>query len=249
MARLYLIRHAQSENNAIWDGRGDHQPGRKVDPEITDSGHRQAEVLGAHLAHPLAEPRQHPFENEPLAHFGLTHLYCSLMTRSILTADHIADACGLKLQAMPDIFEKHGMYDVDAENNLQGVAGPGRDYFNQRFPQLGLPDDFNEAGWWSRPVEDEASFLQRIKSVVAEVRERLAGSDDNVAMVVHGDFIDQFVNELMGVVRHQPNYDNHWVANWTFHNTSISRIDFVQGAHNVVYLNRIDHLDNELITW
>jgi len=30
MAKLYLIRHAQSENNVIWDGRGDHQPGRKV---------------------------------------------------------------------------------------------------------------------------------------------------------------------------------------------------------------------------
>jgi len=53
----------------------------------------------------------------------------------------------------------------------------------------------------------------------------------------------------MGVVRHQPNYDNHWVANWTFHNTSISRIDFVNGSNNVVYMNRIDHLLNELVTW
>lgn len=249
MAKLYLIRHAQSENNAIWDGSGDHQPGRKVDPEITDTGQRQAEVLGATLAHPEAEPRQHPFETVAAAHFGLTHVYCSLMTRSILTAEHIANACGLKLQALPDIFEKHGMYDVDAEGNLQGMPGPGRDYFNERFPGLGLPDDFNDAGWWSRPVEDEAIFLQRMKNVVAAVRQRLYDSDDHVAMVVHGDFIDQFVNELMGVIRYQPNYDNHWVANWTFHNTSISRFDFVQGAHSVIYLNRIDHLPNELVTW
>jgi len=249
MAKLYLIRHAQSENNAIWDGSGDHQPGRKVDPEITAAGHRQAEVLSTHLAHPQAEPRQHPFQAATLPHFGLTHVYCSLMTRSILTAEHIASACELKLQALPDIFEKHGMYDVDEQGNLQGQAGPGREYFNERFPRLELPDDFNDAGWWNRPVEDETSFLQRMKNVVAAVRQRLHGSDDHVAMVVHGDFIDQFVNELMGVVRHQPNYDNHWVANWTFHNTSISRFDFVQGAHNVVYLNRIDHLPNELVTW
>jgi broad specificity phosphatase PhoE len=150
---------------------------------------------------------------------------------------------------LPDIFEKHGMYDVDAEGNLQGMPGPGRDYFSERFPELGLPDDFNDAGWWSRPVEDEANFLQRMKNVVAAVQQRLQDSDDNVAMVVHGDFIDQFVNELMSVIRHQPNYDNHWVANWTFHNTSISRFDFVQGAHSVIYLNRIDHLSNDLITW
>ena len=249
MAKLYLIRHAQSENNVIWDGRGDHQPGRKVDPEITAAGYRQAEVLSAHLTHPESEPRQHPFQAATESHFGLTHVYCSLMTRSILTAKHITDASGLPLQAMPDIFEKHGIYDLDEQGNMHDVPGPDRDYFNQRFPDLGLPDDFNDSGWWSRPVEDDARFLQRMKKVVADVRLRMAGTDDHVAMVVHGDFLDQFVNELMGVVRHQPNYDSHWVGNWTFHNTSISRIDFLQDAASVVYLNRTDHLPNELITW
>ena len=249
MARLYLIRHAQSENNANFDGRVVGQPGRRPDPEITATGHGQAEVLATHLAHPDAEPRQHPFESTGPAHFGLTHVYCSLMTRSILTAEYIARACGIELQALPDIFEKHGIYDVDPEGNLRGLPGPGRDYFESRFPQLGLPRQFNDDGWWSRPAEDEAAFLERMRKVVAWTRQRLDGNDDNVALVAHGDFIDQFLNELMGVVRHQPNYDNHWVANWTFHNTSISRIDFVRGGHNVVYLNRIDHLPNELVTW
>ena len=171
------------------------------------------------------------------------------MTRSVLTAEYIARACDLTLQALPDVFEKYGIYDVDADGNLQGLPGPGRDYFTDRFPSLRLPEDFNDAGWWSRPVEDEAAFLERMRKVVADIHRRLAHSDDNVALVAHGDFIDQFLNELMGVVRHQPNYDNHWVANWTFHNTSISRIDFVAGAHNVVYTNRIDHLPNALVTW
>ena len=249
MAKLYLIRHAQSENNAICDGRGNDQPGRVPDPEITATGHRQAEALAAHLAHPSAEPRQHPFQATDSAQFGLTQVYCSLMTRSILTANYIADACGLRLQALADVFEKHGIYDVDAQGNLRGLPGPGRDYFVDRFPQLGLPAELNDGGWWSRPAEDESAFLQRMRQVVADMRRRLQDSDDNVALVAHGDFIDQFMNELMGVVRHQPNYDNHWVANWTFHNTSISRVDFVDGAHNVVYLNRIDHLPNELVTW
>ena len=248
MARLYLIRHAQSANNEIWDG-SDHMVGRHPDPEITEIGHRQAQTLAEHLAHPQSEPRQHPFSQAKEFHFGLTHVYCSLMTRSILTAEYIAAACDLELQAVADIFEKHGIYDVDDDGNLQGLPGPGRDYFVQRFPQLKLPQEFNDAGWWNRPVEDELTFITRMQKVVNDIRQRLDQSDESIALVAHGDFIDQFVNELMGVVRHQPNYDNHWVANWAFHNTSISRIDFVNGSHNVVYMNRIDHLPNELVTW
>lgn len=248
MARLYLIRHAQSENNVIWDGSDDH-PDRLPDPEITTTGHNQAEILGQHLAHPHAEPRQHPFNQAEETSFGLTHVYCSLMTRSILTGEYIAEACGLELEALPDIFEKHGIYDVDANGNLQGLPGPGREYFEQRFANLRLPGELNDDGWWSRPVEDESAFLRRMQKVVGNARQRLSNSDDCIAMVAHGDFIDQFVNELMGVVRHQPNYDNHWVANWTFHNTSILRIDFVDGSSNVVYTNRIDHLPNVLVTW
>jgi 2,3-bisphosphoglycerate-dependent phosphoglycerate mutase len=95
MARLYLIRHAQSANNEIWDGSDDH-PQRAPDPEITSLGHRQAEALGQHLAHPHAEPRQHPFVAAETIEFGLTHVYCSLMTRSIVTAEYIAGACDLE---------------------------------------------------------------------------------------------------------------------------------------------------------
>jgi 2,3-bisphosphoglycerate-dependent phosphoglycerate mutase len=248
VAKLYLIRHAQSANNEIWDG-SDHMAGRKPDPEITEIGHRQAQTLAEHLSHPQAEPRQHPFIAAKEFHFGLTHVYCSLMTRSILTAEYITTACDLELQALPDVFEKYGIYDVDGDGNLQGLPGPGRDYFEQRFPGLKLPEAINNEGWWSRPVEDELAFIRRMQKVVNDTRQRLSQSDESIALVAHGDFIDQFVNELMGVVRHQPNYDNHWVANWAFHNTSISRIDFVNGASNVVYMNRIDHLPNQLVTW
>jgi 2,3-bisphosphoglycerate-dependent phosphoglycerate mutase len=248
VARLYLVRHAQSENNVIWDGSDNHT-GRSSDPEITELGHRQAETLGRHLAHPQAEPRQHPFNKADDSHFGLTHVYCSLMTRSILTAEYIAAASNLGVEALANVFEKNGIYDVHDDGSCHGLSGPGRSYFKERFPGLTLPQEFNGDGWWSRSVEDESGFLQRMQEVVSEIRQRLTNSNDNIALVAHGDFIDQFVNELMNVVRHQPNYDNHWVANWTFHNTSISRIDFVDGSNNVVYLNRIDHLPNELVTW
>ena len=248
MAKLYLIRHAQSANNVIWDG-SDNPEGRISDPEITDTGHGQASRLGQHLAHPQGEPRKHPLGANCETGFDLTHLYCSLMTRSIVTAEYIANACNLSLHALPDIFEKHGVFDVDEASKMRGLPGPDRAYFNERFPGLKLPEEFNDTGWWNRPAEDEPAFLSRMQKVVENFREEHANSDNCIAMVAHGDFIDQFVNELMGVSRHSHNYQSEWVANWTVHNTSISRIDFVGDSHSVVYLNRIDHLPAEMITW
>ena len=248
MARLYLIRHAQSANNAIWDG-SDHGKGRTPDPEITDIGHRQAAALADYLDHPQTEPRQHSFQASDSAAFAISHVYCSLMTRSILTAQYIAETCQLEFESLPNVFEKMGMYDVQLDGQLSGVAGPTRDYFESRFPQLKLPDDLGNKGWWNRDVESDAAFLQRMQQVVEDFKTRLADSNENIALVAHGDFIDQFINQLMGINRHAHNYGSDWVANWVFHNTSISRIDFNRGSHNVVYLNRIDHLDNELVTW
>jgi 2,3-bisphosphoglycerate-dependent phosphoglycerate mutase len=246
--KLYLVRHAQSANNVIWNG-SDHADGRSPDPEITDTGHRQAELLAQHLAHPEGEPRQHPFSPGRETSYGLTHVYCSLMTRSVLTAEYISKTCGLDLYALPDIFEKNGVYDYDESGVMRGLPGPDRRYFEQRFPGLKLPEGVNSEGWWNRPAESHEEFLERMRSVVVGIKQRHADSDDCVVMVAHGDFIDQFINELMAVPRHHNNYQNDWVANWTFHNTSISRIDFTSGSHTAVYLNRIEHLPIELITW
>ena len=246
--KLYLVRHAQSANNVLWNG-SDHVEGRSSDPEITEAGHRQAELLAQHLAHPQGEPRQHPFDSVSQTSYGLTHVYCSLMTRSLLTAEYIANASDLELHALPDIFEKNGVYDIDENGEQRGLPGPDRSYFEQRFPRTNLPAELNSEGWWNRPAENQEEFLQRMQLVVTDIRERHGDSDDCVAMIAHGDFIDQFINELMTVPRHHHNYQNDWVANWTFHNTSISRIDFRNGSHTVVYLNRIDHLPVELITW
>ncbi len=246
--KLYLLRHAQSANNVIWNG-SDHAEGRSPDPEITNIGHNQAELLARHMAHPESEPRQHPFIPVTETGYGLTHLYCSLMTRSILTAEYVAKTCDVSLHALSDIFEKNGIYEIDNDGAMQGLPGESRDYFDERFPDLNLPEDMDESGWWNRPAETDEGFLLRMQSVVENIKHKHAESDDCVAMVAHGDFIDQFINELMGVTRHANNYQSDWVANWTFHNTSISRIDIVNGSHNVLYLNRIDHLPAELVTW
>ena len=86
-----------------------------------------------------------------------------------------------------------------------------------------------------------------MKKVVPEIINRHAETEYTVALVTHGDFIDEFVNQLMGVERHPNNYANRFRMNWLFNNASISRISFITGSPIVVYLNRIDHFSPELI--
>ena len=79
--RLHFIRHAQSENNALYARTGTWH-GREADPELTELGYLQA----THLA---------KFAGEHLT--GATHIYCSLMVRAIVTANHVADALDMSL--------------------------------------------------------------------------------------------------------------------------------------------------------
>jgi len=247
--RLYLARHGQSDGNATYydTDKSDRNP----DPELTEIGHRQARLLAEYLADPMGEPIYPPWlpKEEGQLGFGLTHVYCSLMARSISTAQYIAKACGLPLIADADIFEKSGLYEIAADGTKTGISGPDRNYFSERFPDLVLPASLNNSGWYNRPYETEEIFVQRSKQVVLDFLDRHAGTEDCVAMVIHGDLIDQLVNELTGAGRHSDNYDDHWVANWAFHNTSITRIDFVSDSRAIVYTNQFQHLPPELLTW
>ncbi|MEM7346654.1 MAG: histidine phosphatase family protein [Chloroflexota bacterium] len=246
--RLYLIRHAESLNNAIYSEAGEGKD-RQPDPEITEIGHQQAALLAAYLANPTTEPRQSPFSPKKDYGFGLTHLYCSLMTRSILTAEYIAEACGIPYTALPNLFEKGGIYNLEENGDKIGLPGPNRSYFTERFPTLILPEDLGDEGWYNRPFEMEEAFFERVKGIIPDIKARHLDTDDCVGLVVHGDLIDQFINELMQAPRHSANYKGSWQANWATHNTSVTRIDFDKATHIVVYINRIDHLPTEFITF
>jgi len=254
--RVYLIRHGQSAGNANYlDNVGDPSRGpehHKPDPELTDVGHQQAKLLGEHLSHPEGEPVRYPWLREeeriPVG-FGITHVYCSLMLRSIQTAQYVAESCGLPLVAHTDLFEKDGLCDYDQDGNLVGIPGLSKDYIAERFPDLQLPEDMNPDGWHDRPFETDDMFLERIKGLMPSFEERHGGTDDCIALVTHGDTMDQIVNELTGAARHSVHYGSHWCANWVFLNTSVTRIDYVGGTRAIVYTNQTQHLPSELITW
>ena len=70
---VYLIRHAQSENNVL---TSDSLHRRKVDPDLTELGYRQREALAEFLA------TEADLADQP---FAISRLYTSAMYRSLLT--------------------------------------------------------------------------------------------------------------------------------------------------------------------
>lgn len=268
--RLYIIRHAQSENNAFYVGRG--TLGRRVpDPPLTPLGHKQAELLADRLAQPVPSVSTGRGE-EQAADFGLTHLYSSLMVRAIMTASYAAERLGLPLVAWPEVHEIGGIYDTVGEGeNEEKIGQPGNDraFFASTYPHLILPETLGEGGWWNRPAETREAAYGRAREFWQTLLERHGGTDDRVGIVTHGGFFQRMIATLInphstlpperaavvesayqeGTALQKPTTVEGIRRVWfDIQNTSITRIDFFDSEAVIVYLNRVDHLPVELIT-
>jgi 2,3-bisphosphoglycerate-dependent phosphoglycerate mutase len=228
---LYLIRHAQSANNELYERTGASN-GRVEDPELTPLGVQQAQVLADYLAE----------HSVPDGEFRFTHLYSSLMVRALATATAISRTCSLPVIAWPEVHEQLGIYVEDTQTGqLIGRPGKSRTYFEKQYPDLLLPESLNEHGWWNRPVETEAQWKQRAKDFLVHLGERHGLGEDRVAVVTHGGFYHVVILALTD----GSGSDGLW---FTMHNTGITRIDFRPTHTAVVYHNRLEHLPPELVS-
>jgi 2,3-bisphosphoglycerate-dependent phosphoglycerate mutase len=245
---LYFIRHGQSQNNANW---GDPDFKENPDPALTDLGMEQARHVAELLkdAQLLTDPERWNIQNR--LGFGLTHIYTSLMERAVNSAAPTARALGVPFAAWEQIHESGGIFGRDGELKLKGLPGKSRDYFEQHFPELHLPDSLNGAGWWNnRPFETEEECHKRAEKFLTDLISLHGDSDrrpeQRVAIFSHGGF---FVHLMFAILnapwRHAANGMKSW---FMMNNCAISRIDFDPNGINIAYLNRTDHLPNHLIT-
>jgi len=243
LLQLYFIRHGQSTNNAWWQesNRESYLGGRDADPDLTEKGQEQAKILADHLARPLTTEE---FDSQNRHGFGLTHLYCSLMIRAVKTGQLVAEKTGLDLVAMPDVHETGGMFvgEVeDGEATFTGVPGPGRSYFETYFPNLILPEDLPEDGWWNRAKEAREEYQQRAHRVIQQLLEAHQAQDHRVGIVMHGGIFARIITSLFDVKA-----EDYW---FLMNNCAITRVDVEEGGHiRLVYMNNVDFLPDELIT-
>jgi 2,3-bisphosphoglycerate-dependent phosphoglycerate mutase len=222
---FYYIRHGQSVNNRLYATTGSSH-GRDCDPELTATGHQQAELLAEYL------------DQEQ---FNLTHLYTSLMVRAVSTGTVLAERLGLPLLAWPDLHEEGGIYLTDEAGNPIGQAGKDRAYFEKNYPRLVLPENLGDSGWWNRPYESTAERPIRARRFLQELFNRHAGTEHRVAVISHGGFFNQVLSALLNLTDEMP----VWLE---LNNTAISRLDFYPDRTNFIYHNRAHFLPKELIT-
>jgi 2,3-bisphosphoglycerate-dependent phosphoglycerate mutase len=237
--RLYFIRHAQSANNWMYDVYGE-TTNRSEDPEVTELGLRQANLLASFLAHNRTQDRYLDGSNSN--GFRITHLYSSLMVRALTTASVISQTARLPVLGYEDLHECGGIYLEDETTHERvGKYGKSRQYLESRFPKLIFPESSNPDGWWNRPYEDQSLCFQRAQRVVQTLIARHAETTDVVAVISHGGFYNEFIAALLG----EQVKEYAWFQQ---HNTGITRIDFSSPSFEIVYMNRLDHLPHSLIT-
>ncbi|GIV77250.1 histidine phosphatase family protein [Litorilinea aerophila] len=250
--KLFLIRHAESANNrlALDLGYDEYMAQRYIDPPLTELGRRQAQMVAQHLAdnqHPERPSEQSAAPER--SGYGITHLYCSAMLRSLETAAPIGQALGLRPAIWIDIHEHGGMFRGNPRTGegLEVAPGLNRRQIQEQFPDVLIPDEVTDEGWWFQGYEDMPACYGRATRVARDLRRRAQELSNNeveesVALVSHGTFIDSLIKALFNQIPAREFYYQHY-------NTAITRIDFMpDGVLLIRYINRIQHLPPDMVS-
>jgi 2,3-bisphosphoglycerate-dependent phosphoglycerate mutase len=245
--RLLIIRHAESSNNAIALKLSveEYMQQRSPDPVITELGVRQAQLLAEHLA---GDP---PADAPPggKGRYGITHLYCSPMLRTLQTAQPTAKALQLRPSIWIDIHEHGGMFSGNPHTgeNFLNHAGLTRAEISRNYPDYELVDGIGEDGWWKGGYEDISGCYARAIRVARELRRRAHAELENgtksvVAIISHGTFIDSLLKALFSQVPENRYFYFH-------NNTALTCIDFAErDTLYLRFLNRTTHLPPEMLS-
>lgn len=109
---LYLIRHAQSQNNAVANAgrnRLDPNAGRHLssaDASLTDVGQDQARRVAEHLKKSVDKTDVRDGVADEGTGHGIDRLYCSPMLRALQTTESIGKALGLSPEIWLDVQEE-----------------------------------------------------------------------------------------------------------------------------------------------
>ncbi|HOG48201.1 MAG TPA: histidine phosphatase family protein [Anaerolineae bacterium] len=235
---LYIIRHGQSTNNALAG-----ETNRTCDPELTETGGRQAALLAAYLAHgALPEFEYGMAATCREAGCGITRLFVSPMRRALQTAQPVAQALGLQPEVWVELHEHGGVFlDHGPEIGVVGYPGLTRAEMEAQFPGYVLPQEVGLRGWWAGGREDRTGCDARAARVAATLRS-WATRDERIALISHGDFLDALLKALLRPLAGHGCYFLHL-------NTAVTRAELRGDGHvEVGFLNRTDHLPPETVT-
>jgi len=219
---LFLVRHAQSANNAQEDRL------RIPDPPITLLGCRQALRL-ANALRPL----------------GLTRMFTSPFLRSIQTAQDAAESLGIQPFIHRELYEQGGCYRGYAIGDRHPMPGMGRSALQQLCPNWEIDAEIPESGWNTldhyEPLSEARERARRVAEWI-ESAHRKSGecrqSGERWGMIIHADFKLRLLEALL----QREDLEEHL---GDVVNTSISRITRCNGTWKLDFCNSHQHLEHD----
>jgi 2,3-bisphosphoglycerate-dependent phosphoglycerate mutase len=220
--QLYLIRHAESENNA----KPAYQ--RVEDPALTAIGRLQAEHLAAWMK---------------TLKFDV--LITSPVLRALQTTRFIVDTTGHPVHVWADMFEEGGIYPGHGPTATAGGLGLGRaDVIRHATgspERCVLDDGIVETGWWAgRTRETQEQMVERSQTVIRRLMMTFGETDQSVVAVIHADFKRELLRQMTG-----------WSMSCevgALRNTGITKLVFQRTHWQLDWFNSVSHLPAKLIT-
>lgn len=217
---LYLIRHAQSSNNATPIEQ------RVEDAPLTDLGYRQVECLA-----------------EWLQSVGLTRLITSPFRRALETTASIKSTTSLIPEVWIDLCEQGGCVSGVDTTSYAGRPGMTRKEIMTDFPGYLLPEEIDERGWWKcQPCENMKGAEIRAEGVVRQTIQRFAYTEERVVFVSHGTFMRLLIGAFVGVSI----LERDWLGEVP--NTAVTKFSITPEQIRLDFLNSVGHLPRELIS-
>ena len=219
--RFYLVRHAQSENNARPESERQH------DPAITSIGAVQARNVAQRIA----------------SEVEFDQLITSGFRRALMTCEAIAKTTGKTPEVVVDIHESGGCYAGWMLGELVGMPGMSAEEINEQFGPIKIPQELGSKGWWnSRPYEVYSQLVARAERVSDYFSSRIDAEQKVMLCVSHADFIAQFLKVAIGeAVLDDPNF-------YRLKNTGLTCLDWDGKKWSSVFINSDSHLSTEIVT-
>ncbi len=221
--QLYLIRHAESENNAI----SPHD--RVEDPPITELGRQQAEHLSAWMQT-----------------LKIDTLITSPFRRALETTRSILQITPQKAHVWLDMHERGGCYRGYLPDEIEGAMGLGaaeiRAHLTIDDRECRIDETIDQSGWWGgkdQETDDEAK--QRASAVARRLQNTFGANGQTIVAVTHADFKRLLLGAMLPQV-----LDPHSIG--PMRNTGITKVDFDGSRWQLDWLNSVSHLPAELIT-
>ena len=192
---------------------------KTLEPPLTELGERQARRAGSELADR-----------------GIVRLYCSPMLRALQTARLIAEPLGL----VPHVFV--GLHEWYSQRDYHGLT---RQQMMDVCPDVVLPEDVTDGGWYYYPWVDIPTMLVQVgknaRRFLVHLERHHPEPHERVAVVSHGGFLSTLISTFYGL---EPDDDPDRFAH---RNAAISKVRRIDGLTQLRYMSRLSHLDDDMV--